>query len=227
MKSLLPNQRRAMGKKLFPKVEALEDRQLLSGFQMFLEQPGFEPVTINDNGPGDFSPIPGFMLFINSYGNFPVNAIVGISMGRMGGEPGLILSSLNVAGPEGGVLRILLADDNFVMPAGGQARLHSEFGGTLFGAGGSVNLQSWADGTNSNQASGLSAGQPGPSTTSVFANSLNASFQPQAGPYSLVNEATIALPPGGLTSFGLYTSLVALNQDETPERDLDPGFLPE
>jgi hypothetical protein len=201
----------------------LEDRQLLSGFQLRLEQPGFAPLNISDNGPGDVNPQAGAITFIGAYGTFPVNVITGISSPGSSGEQHLILNALNLAGPQGGALRILLAADDILLPGdGGQPLLlRSAYGGTLFGEGAAVGHQSWADPGNQNEAAGHSPGPLNSSSSSMaFSGESSTSFNPQSTPYSLVSELNVALPGGGLQSVGAITTLSALRggDDEGPGR---------
>src|SRR5437016_4888025 len=58
-----------------PRVEALEDRRVLSGsgLQLRFEEVGFAAMTIVDGGPGDSSTSPGVILYIGPYGTFDLN----------------------------------------------------------------------------------------------------------------------------------------------------------
>lgn len=228
MKGLTLDSRRAAARPFRPGLEALEDRLALSGFQMLLEQPGFSPLTIADNGPGDISPQAGVIVFAGSYGTFPVNVISGVSLRGASGEANLLLSSVNVAGPQGGALRILLSDDTYLPsgPAGQGLALTSGHGGTQSGGGSSVQFGSHLADGSGNALAGTIAERDGPATSNPFAGEAEpTSMSKPAGALALVNEANIVVAAGSVTSFGMYSSLQALQPEPEPPIVIDPGLL--
>src|SRR5262245_30497426 len=102
-----------------PALELLEERRLLSFFQLRFEQDGYAPLTITDGGPGDSLPDDeGSILFMGSYGTFSINVTGVDSKPQIGGtDTGHIdFETLNISSSVGGTLTITAADTDFASP---------------------------------------------------------------------------------------------------------------
>lgn len=96
---------------------------------------GATQVTIQDNGAGDATPIPGVITFVGPVGTFDLNFTTGVSKPVLQASPSLAsmdLISGNFSSTVGGTLQIELTDTDFpAMPFSGH--LVGTVGGTTTG----------------------------------------------------------------------------------------------
>lgn len=184
-----------------PQVESLEERQLLAA-QILLEQTGFAPLQVIDNGPGDTDPLVGSVVFTGSYGTFEMAVVALVSKPQLGSLTAAQMefhySLLSMAG---GTLRITGGDTDFVVPGAPfqLLRLTSTLGGGIRDPG-SATMEAFADPNNAPLGMTVSAGLHGP-FTGFFTDTRTTTFTRGAGSYSMGSVTVVALGQGSGASW--------------------------
>ena len=183
-------------------------QQVTAGPIAWLESSVAAPMTVVDNGVGDFNVDPGAITSIYSSGlgglfNGSVNS--GFSKPFVGSisDPEIDLHfSANNRGPGAGWFRASIADDGFDLSPAGIADAIAQLGGTL-GAGTSMNYMAWINPLNAMPSGGgiVPVGsyliQSGFASSSPFMDIDALSFLP-IGPFSMGLIATMNFDGAGL-----------------------------
>ncbi len=202
--------------------QQLEDR-LVPAFVIRLEQEGFAPLTIVDEGPGDAASGFGNLQYVGVYGTFSLNATLANTKPILGGpiSASLALSQFNIVSSTGGSLIITSGDTDYDAPssANNPLTMKSVIGGNN-AVGSSVSFQSWANIENLTPfdsaittipTGSISPGLIGPIYTSPFSAELTTSFSRSSGPYSLFHSAKIVMPNSGSSlSFNARTDVTGV-----------------
>jgi SdrD B-like domain/Putative Ig domain len=186
-------------------VVGLAQNASAQSLKLRLEQPGFAPLTIADNGPGDADSTVGKISINTTYGTFTIVAETGVSKPVVGGptRAEVDLNSFNLTSAAGGTLTLTLEDADFLIPPNGLLTLQGSVGGTMTAAAGSsVSFTSYANPGNAlpfvsaADVTAIPAGTfalpLGTFTTPNYANNASATFnRTPGGPYSIFMQAQI------------------------------------
>lgn len=175
---------------------------------------GAGPITISDNGLGDFDPSAGSVVHFGPLGVFTTNITTGITKPILGGpeRPEMDLNSINVSSTSGGTIKIEFSETDF-NNIGSFIALSSLVGGT---GDGTMQYQTYASLTNTAFATDI-----------LIADSLVQSglvgFQDLSnialnGDYSLTMVVTITHDSAGQNSS--FNALL-----EIPEPGLSPALV--
>jgi protocatechuate 3,4-dioxygenase beta subunit len=203
-------------------VERLEDRWN-PAFMLRLEQAGFAPLTLVDNGPGDGSPVLGNVQFIGSYGtfNFNVTAVQTKPLTPNTNAGEMDFNTFSMSSTAGGTLLMTAADTDYNVPSvdSNPLTLQTQIGGTLSAqAGSSVTFQSHANPDNLSPfdtptttipAGSVTPGPAGPFAPGAYNSTISTSFNRNATPYSIFVQATLVLNGAGSLGFNAFTDVTA------------------
>jgi hypothetical protein len=178
-------------------------------FILTLEESGYAPLVVSDNGSGDQNSATGTITFRGTYGDFTVyTSLTGISNRTnpgTGTESDLQITDLAIRNNSAGVksLTVLLSDSGFTFPGGtGSAMtLRSSIGGTFLGAtlGDTFSFNSYATTPEPNGTTYSTSAQtfsfPG-GVQSDFHNDASTDFTRGAS-YTLGNSSVFSLSAGG------------------------------
>jgi hypothetical protein len=190
-----------------------------AGFVLKFSEAGFADLLVRDNQTGDDDPAAGSIRYLNNYGSFTIDIVVGKSnSGNVGDVARLEIGALNITNTANAerTLTISLSDTGYTFPGGvgSPLILFSTAAGTISNRGGTVTFQSFADASNVEFGLGFGTDQlvfvnPPRSTATPFSGQTSRGGFTASGAFSLTNITTITLPAGGdLNSFSGKTELI-------------------
>jgi len=159
-----------------------------AAFTLTLQETGFGPITITDNGAGDVSGASGVITFSGAFGDFFVQVSTGSSNSAGGTEPAqLTINSLSITGASSSALTITLTDTGFTAPTTSQVELRSQLSTTQLPLGTTVTFTSSLNG---------SAGTP--LTLTTVGGTTGLDIKALGGtPFTLSNVTTFNLTAAG------------------------------